>query len=176
MPASILLAYATRSGSTAEVAESIAATLRDGGHEVDLRPARDVRSLDGFEAVVLGAPIYFGQWHKDARRFLSRHRQALTQRPLAIFALGPVTDAEEEMQMAVQQLDENLANFPWLAPVEKRMFVGRLDMAALPFPLSLMNVLPAKWYEELPEGDGRDWDAIRAWAGDLPAKLHLGTE
>ncbi len=87
MAASILVGYATRYGSTQDVAEAVAATLREHGLDVDLAPMSKVRTLAGYRAVVLGAPIYFGRWHKDARRFLSLHQEALTQRPVAIFAI-----------------------------------------------------------------------------------------
>jgi menaquinone-dependent protoporphyrinogen oxidase len=95
MSDSVLVAYATSYGSTLEVAEAVAATLRERGLEVDIQPMRQVRTLAGYSAVVLGAPLYMFRWHKDARRFLSRHRQALTKHPpesirVAIFALGPL--------------------------------------------------------------------------------------
>jgi menaquinone-dependent protoporphyrinogen oxidase len=88
MSTAVLVAYATRYGSTQEVAEAVAATLREGGLEVDLQPMREVGTLTGYSAVVLGAPLYMFRWHKDALRFLSRHRQALAGRPVAVFALG----------------------------------------------------------------------------------------
>jgi menaquinone-dependent protoporphyrinogen oxidase len=90
MSDSTLVAYATSYGSTREVAEAVAATLREHGLEVDIQPMRQVRTLAGYSAVVLGAPLYMFRWHKDARRFLSRNRQALTELPVAIFALGPL--------------------------------------------------------------------------------------
>jgi len=81
MSASILVTYATRYGSTQEVAEAVAATLREGGTELDIQPMRKVRTLERYGVVVLGAPLYIGRWHKDALRFLSRQREALTQMP-----------------------------------------------------------------------------------------------
>jgi menaquinone-dependent protoporphyrinogen oxidase len=82
MSTSVLVAYATRYGSTQEVAEAVAATLRERGLAVDIGPMREVRTLDQYHAVVLGAPLYMFHWHKDALHFLARHREALTQRPV----------------------------------------------------------------------------------------------
>src|SRR5947209_28996 len=90
MSALVLVGYATRYGSTQEVAEAVAATLRACGLAVDLQPMRDVRTLAGYSAVVGGAPLIMFHWHKDARRFLARYRAALMERPVAVFALGPV--------------------------------------------------------------------------------------
>jgi menaquinone-dependent protoporphyrinogen oxidase len=162
MPSSVLVGYATRYGSTQEVAEAIAATLREAGLAVDVRPAREVRTLAEYNAVVLGAPLFMFRWHKDALRFLSRHREALTELPLAIFALGPVHDPhdEEEWQNSRAQLDKELAKFPWLRPPALEVFGGKYDPARLRPPMS--------WFAgKEPASDIRDWAAIRAWAAGL---------
>ena len=82
MSSSVLVGYATQYGSTQEVAEAIAETLRESGLEVDLQPARDVRDLAEYTGVVLGAPLMAGRWHKDAQCLLSRHREALAEMPV----------------------------------------------------------------------------------------------
>jgi menaquinone-dependent protoporphyrinogen oxidase len=171
MSASILVTYATRYGSTQEVAEAVAATLRERGLEVDLQPAKKVRTLDGYRAVVLGAPLYIGRWLKDAQRFLTLHRQALAERPVAIFALGPTRADTQEWQGVRAELDQQLAQFPWLKPVAVELFGGKYDPAKLRFPDSLLAALPASPFHQMPASDVRDWTAIRAWAGDLVAKL-----
>ena len=162
----ILVGYATRYGSTQQVAEAVAATLRENGLEVDIQPMREVRTLAGYSAVVLGAPLFMFRWHKDALRFLSRHRQALTERPVAVFALGPTHDPydEEEWQDSRAQLDKELAKFPWLTPVALEMFGGKYDPAYLRFPI---NLLAGKE----PASDIRDWTTIRAWASNLAVKF-----
>lgn len=166
MSASVLVAYASRYGSTQEVAEAVAATLRERGLEVDLQPMRDVRRLEEYRGVVLGAPIFYARWHKDARRFLSRHREALTQRLVAIFALGPLGIEVKDMQGARATLDRELVTLPWLAPIALEVFVGRYDPAKLRFP---DNLIPA--LRRLPASDMRDWEAIRTWANHLAEKL-----
>jgi menaquinone-dependent protoporphyrinogen oxidase len=166
MLTSVLVAYATRYGSTQEVATAIAATLREQGLTVDLQSARDVREVKPYEAVVLGAPLYMFRWHKDARRFVSRHRQALVERPVAIFALGPVHEPhdEEEWQDSWSQLDRALAKYPWLTPVAREMFGGKYDPDRLGFFIRLFA-------GDEPASDLRDWEAIRTWASDLASKL-----
>jgi menaquinone-dependent protoporphyrinogen oxidase len=166
MSASILVAYATRYGSTQEVAEAVAATLRERGLAVDIQPMRQVRTLDQYRAVVLGAPLYVVHWHKDALHFLARHREALTQRPVAIFALGPLHAEEKEFQEVRGQLDKELAKFPWLTPAAIAIFGGKFDPEKLTFP---HNLLPA--LKNMPASDVRDWTAIRAWANDLAAQF-----
>ncbi len=165
MSDSALVTYATSYGSTQEVAEAIAAVLRDTGLAVDIQPTRKVRTLAGYSVVVLGAPLYKFRWHKDARRFLSRHREALAERPVAIFALGPFTTGDEkEWQGSREQLDKELAEFPWFTPVALEIFGGRFDPAKLRFPYKL-------FMHQIPAIDLRDWTAIRAWSLDLLAKF-----
>lgn len=167
--ASVLVGYATRYGSTQEVAEVVAATLREGGLAVDSRPLRDVRTLEGYAAVVLGAPLFMFRWHKDVLNFLARHRTALAERPVAVFALGPTHEPhdEEEWKLSRSHLDRELANFPWFTPVALTMFGGKFDPAKLSFPL---NRLAGK----APASDIRDWSAIRAWARDLATRIGPG--
>jgi menaquinone-dependent protoporphyrinogen oxidase len=167
MPASILVTYATTYGSTQEVAEAIAATLCEGGLEVDLQPMRRVRALNQYRAVVLGAPLYLFRWHKDARHFVAQHQAALADLPTAVFALGPLPGTDEKgWQDCRAQLDKELGQFPWLKPIAIELFGGRYDPSALRFPYTL---LPAM--KKIPAGDIRDWTKIRAWASALAARL-----
>jgi menaquinone-dependent protoporphyrinogen oxidase len=166
MSASVLVAYATKYGSTQGVAESIAATLREGGLTVDCQPAAKVRALDGYSAVVLGAPLYMFRWHRDALHFLSRHREALGKLPTAVFALGPFHNEEKELRDARAQLDKELLKFPWLTPVAIEVFAGKFDPATLRFPYSLVPAL-----KKMPASDERDWAGIRAWANKVGSGL-----
>jgi menaquinone-dependent protoporphyrinogen oxidase len=166
MSNSILVTFSTIYGSTQEVAERIATTLREQGLEVDLEPIKQVRSIDPYRAVVLGAPLYMFHWHKDALKFLARHRAALAHKPVAIFALGPINNVEKEFQEARTQLDKELAKFEWLTPVTIEIMGGRFEPAKFRFP---HNLIPAM--NKMPASDIRDWTAIRTWASDLPTKF-----
>jgi menaquinone-dependent protoporphyrinogen oxidase len=166
MTASILVGYATRYGSTREVSEAIAEELRKGGLEVEICLARDMRTLEGYRAVVLGAPLFMFRWHADALRFLSRHRKALAERPVALFALGPthVPYDQKEWGDSRTQLDKALAQYPWLKPMALELFGGKFDPKDLRFPLN-------KLAGPEPATDIRDWKAIRDWAANIKPML-----
>ena len=159
---SILLAYATRFGSTQEVAETIASTLSEAGLEVDLQPMREVQSLDRYDAVVLGAAIYNAKWNAEAHQFVSYQQDALTQLPVAIFTLGPLSASEAAKRNSRRQLDGELAKYPRLKPVAVEIFAGKYDPSK-PGLNFFERFLPARDY--------RNWDVIRAWANALPAQL-----
>jgi len=152
----ILVAYASRHGSTREVAEAVAATLRSRGLSTTILPAAEVGHLRGYAGVVLGGALYMGRLHKDARRFLARHHDALEGRALAVFALGPRTLAPDDVADSRSQLMHALASAP--PPASVAVFGGVVRPGELRFPFS-----------RLPASDERDWAAIEAWAGELAA-------
>jgi menaquinone-dependent protoporphyrinogen oxidase len=155
----VLVTYASSHGSTLEVAEAVDAVLREAGVTTALREASRVHGLKDYGAVVLGAPIYMMRWHRDAHRFLRRHERELEQRRLAVFALGPMHEDAAEWTKARSVLNAALAARA-VVPVAVEVFGGRVDPAQLRFPFSRM-----------PEEDIRDWQAITAWAAELPRLL-----
>ncbi len=171
MTSSLLLAYATSYGSTQEVAQSVAETLRNAGFSVDLQPAKQVRSVSGYAGVILGAPLYMFRWHANAKRFLSRHQKALVNLPVAIFALGPFHNKEDELSSAREQLDKELAKYAWLKPAAIQVFPGKFDPARLRFPYSLIPAL-----KNMPPSDERDWPAIQDWALNVGSSLQVSAK
>ncbi len=155
----VLVVYASKHGSTREVAEAVCGSLQAAGVRAHLRPAREVRDLEGYGAVVLGGSIYMGRWHRDAHAFLRRHAKALQERRLAVFALGPTAKGPIDYEGSLGQLRTALGKHE-VSPALVEVFGGRIDPARLPFPLSRM-----------PAEDTRDWDVIAAWAAALPEAL-----
>jgi menaquinone-dependent protoporphyrinogen oxidase len=145
----VLVAYATKHGSSREVAEAIGAAIQARGADVQVIPAAQVRDpLAGWDLVVLGAPLYSGRWHRDAHRFLKRHRGELVRVPVAVYGMGPRDDEPEAWRRVRTQLDRALAKREWLAPAAVTVFGG---------------VDPPK-RRATTRRDLRDWDAIRGWA------------
>jgi len=171
MAGTILVGYATRYGSTREVAEAVAADLRERGETVEVRPLGEVYALDGYGPVVLGAPMYMGRLHGDMLEFLTWHRESLQEHPVAVFALGPLTDEPGEVEGCHAQLEKELAKHAWLHPVSVELFGGKYDPGRLTFAHRLVAMLPGTPLHNRPASDARDWDAARAWATDLAERL-----
>jgi menaquinone-dependent protoporphyrinogen oxidase len=166
MSASVLVTWATRYGSTEEVAHAVADELLRRRFSVQAQPMASVASLDHYDAVVLGFALYMGHIHKDARRFLTAHQNALSQRPVALFTLGPLETGEKHFAAARLELSKELAKFAWLSPVGSEVFGGKFDPEKLGFPFKLIPAL-----RRTPPTDVRDWTAIHAWAGNLASRL-----
>ena len=160
----ILVAYASGSGSTAEVAEAIANVLQDKDAPVDVLPAGDVEDVSPYSAVVLGSSIRLGRWLPPAIRFLEAHQKALEEVPVAYFTtcLTLMTDTEESRRKVLSYLEPVLELAPEVEPVALGLFAGSLDP-------SMQLVVPGG-----PYGDFRDWEAIRAWAEEIRPVLHEG--
>ncbi|MDA3936923.1 MAG: flavodoxin [Actinomycetota bacterium] len=165
--ASVLVAHATKYGSTQEVADAVAARLCERGDETYVRPASDNDSLDGYDAGVVGGALYCFRRIREGRRFLSRHRKALSEMPVAVFGMGPIEDTDEQFVDARKHLDKSLDKNKSLSPVAVTVFGGALDPTRLRFP----DANPAM--KNVPPSDLRDWKAIETWADSLPEALGL---
>jgi menaquinone-dependent protoporphyrinogen oxidase len=157
----ILVAYASKHGSTEEVARAIGRHLRKAGHHVDIRKAAVVTDVDPYDGVIIGGSLYMGRWHADARKFLRRHRAALEGRTLAAFALGPLTNEESKVADSCKQLRNALTHLD-VHPSCVTVFGGVVDPQKLPFPLSRMA-----------HTDARDWPEIEAWAGEVGSRFSV---
>jgi menaquinone-dependent protoporphyrinogen oxidase len=165
----ILIAYASVSGSTAEVAEAVAEVLRKSGAEADVMRARDAKDLKPYRAVILGTALRMEKPLSEAVHFARRHRAALAGRPTACFCLGLTmkADTPENRAKANTLMAPLLRELP--APFSIGYFGGKLDYRKLNPMLRYFFSLDKSG--ELAEGDWRDWDAIRAWAADILPRL-----
>jgi menaquinone-dependent protoporphyrinogen oxidase len=161
----ILVAYASRTGSTGEVAEAIGQVLCEAGAAVDVRSAKEVTDLSPYRAVIVGSAIRVGKWLPEVLRFVERHGEALSRMPVAYFAvcLTLKEDTEENRREVSAYLDPVCEI---VQPVDVGLFAGAMDYSKLPFILRL--VMKAM---KSPKGDFRDWEAIRAWANRVHDRL-----
>jgi menaquinone-dependent protoporphyrinogen oxidase len=160
LAARVLVAFASKLGSNGEIAEAIADTLRGAGHHAAAHPVREVRSLDGWDAVVLGSAIYAAHWQRDARRFVTHHRDALALRLLWLYSSGPLDARLARANLPIS--DHAAAITEGLGALGHRTFGGRLRPDADIDPQVLRTH---------PIGDFRDWDAIRAYAREIATSL-----
>jgi menaquinone-dependent protoporphyrinogen oxidase len=164
----ILVTYATRAGSTFEVAEQVAETLRTTGASVEVRPVPAVHEVNGYDAVVIGSPIRMGQWLPEAVSSVQAQREPLSHIPTAYFLVsGLLRDDTPEMRAKVLAFLDPVRAI--LEPSSIGLFAGKIDF-------SKMDGLDRSIAEAVStsEGDWRNWEAIRHWVQGLqPILAHV---
>ncbi|MFB8754609.1 flavodoxin domain-containing protein [Streptomyces nigra] len=162
MTVKVLVAYGTTNGSTAQIAEAVAAAMRKRGLDAEALPAGSVERVTPYDAVVAGGGLYGGHWHKDARRLLRRHRRELAERPLWLFSSGPLDPSASE---------RDIPPVPYVKRAMDRLdaeghvtFGGRLQEGAKGW-IARMILKNGKG------GDFRDFGQIENWAGTVAESL-----
>ena len=164
----VLVAYATKCGSTAEVSTAITEILCAGGLSAELKRASSVNSIEGYQGVVLGTAIYMGSPLKEATDFIERFGSQMADTPLAIFDVClTMKDATSENQKIALDYLKSISGV--FSPIKTGAFSGRIDLATLP-PLYRMFA-QADNEGILAEGDYRDWKVISTWAEELGVVL-----
>lgn len=160
----VLVTYGSKRGGTAEISQWIGEALRAADVAAEVKPAGEVHSIDGYGAVIVGGALYSGRWHSHTRRFVRRFTKQLRQRPVWMFASGPLDNSTAQsdpgkvfgikaVHKAAERADAR----------EFTVFGGRLEPGARGFPASAMAKKVA--------GDYRDHDRIRAWATGIAVQL-----
>ena len=167
----ILVTYASRSGSTAGVAEAIGKSLADRGAQVDVLPMQEVTDLNAYRAVVAGSAIQGSAWLPEAMQFMRTHRAALNQKPFAAFMVC-ITLSMADADKYRESLRDWLASVRALAqPISEGYFAGALDFKKMPLTFNTLMMRLPVLFGLWKRGDHRDWDAIQAWAESLYSLL-----
>ncbi len=159
----LLVAYASKYGSTQGIAERIAEQLRQLGKQAEVRSMDEVSDPGSYEAFVLGSAIYAGSWLKVATEWVHRNQAVLAQHPVWLFSVGPLGTEVEDTERQPREMAEFQQA---LRPRDERIFFGALDYHKLSFPeRMILKAMRAH------EGDFRDWGAIEAWAANIAQDL-----
>jgi menaquinone-dependent protoporphyrinogen oxidase len=167
METGVLVAYASKYGATAEIAEKIGEVLRQAGLSADVRPADQVHDVSAYQAVILGSAVCIGRWRKQAGNFLKTHDQALTKMPVWLFSSGPTGEGDPVELLKGWRIPGGLEPVAdRIQPRDIAVFHG----AVFPEKLNFIQRWMIKNVKS-PTGDFRDWDAITAWAEGIAAEL-----
>jgi menaquinone-dependent protoporphyrinogen oxidase len=162
----VLIAVASKHGSTREIADAIAEEMQAAGLRVDVQDVTAVANLEGYDAVILGSALYMGGWLPQARAWAARHAERLATLPVWLFSSGPLEDGLPEPAIPPRGLDALMQ----LTHVrEHRIFAGKLDQPRLGFGERVITRLV-----HAPDGDFRDWAAIQGWAREIAGSLAVG--
>ena len=158
----VLIAYATKHGTMAEVAATIAGELRVAGFEVDVQRVEEAADITWYDAVIVGSALYMARWRGEAVDFLRRHREALAQRPIWLFHGGPLTNEPETFE---QHLPDGVRALAARIGVRGNVTVGGRLLPGTP------GLIEGLMLRSGTAGDYVDHAAIRAWAREIAAEL-----
>jgi menaquinone-dependent protoporphyrinogen oxidase len=159
----LLVTYASKYGSTAEIAEVIGKELRKRRYEVDIASVEEVDSLTGYDGFVIGSALYAGGWMKPAADFLRANQNVLATRPVWFFSSGPTGQGDPNELMGGWTFPEDLASIrEVINPRDVILFHGNINPDKLNFAENMI-IKSVK----ATVGDYRDWLVIRTWAGTI---------
>jgi menaquinone-dependent protoporphyrinogen oxidase len=162
-PIRVLVVCASKMGSTAGIADAVAARLREAGLQVDREEAARLKTLEGSDAVVLGSAVYMGRWRPEAASFLRRFEAELARRPTWLFQSGPLDDSAEHTAPSLPRRIASRAG-----RIGCRGFVtfgGRID------PQHAEGFAARRMVDAGLGRDFRDFDRVRAWADGIATEL-----
>jgi menaquinone-dependent protoporphyrinogen oxidase len=170
----VLVAYASKYGSTERIAEFIADRLRVAGLEAHAFPVESVRDVAAYDAVLVGSATYMGHWLRPARDFVERFRDTLAGRPTWLFSSGPLGTSPIDRDGRDLHVTATPTEVPqlaaWVRARGHAVFFGVLDAHRLGLRDRAIRMTPVGG-SPLPEGDFRNWREIDAWASSIAAEL-----
>ena len=167
MSVSALITYATKYGSTKEIAEKIAEIITQAGIQADILPIKQVKNLTEYQAVIMGSAVYIGGWRKEAVKFVNGNQSALSRQLVWIFSSGPTGDGDPVELLKGWRLPKKLqATVDQIKPQDIAVFHGKVMLEEL----SGLHRWMVKKVDS-PVGDYRDWEMISKWAAGIAEQL-----
>lgn len=167
MAGKILVAYASKHGATADIAEKIGQLLSQEDLDADVIPANQVVDVMQYDAFIIGSASYIGQWRKEASKFLGTNEKLMAGRPVWLFSSGPTGEGDAVELMKGWRFPEKLRPVvERIKPRDITVFHGMIDTEKLNFfEKFIIKIVKA------PTGDFRNWDAIASWTKAIAGEL-----
>lgn len=167
MAMKILVAYASKYGATADIAEKIGELLRQEDFQADVTPIKDTGDLTQYDAFIIGSASYMGQWKKEAFGFITKNEKLLSRKPLWIFSSGPTGKGDAIELMKGWRFPEKLRPvIDRIKPRDITVFHGSIDIKKLNlFERLIIRMVKAEY------GDFRDWHTISSWTKMVATEL-----
>ena len=167
MAQKVLVAYGSRYGGTAEIAEEIGKVLKQENLEVDVFSADHVKNPTRYDAFIIGSGVYAGMWRKEAVNFVINNEKVFADKPVWIFSSGPTGEGDVKKLMSGWEYPAKIR--PVVESIKPRditTFHGVVN----PDKLSFFHKLVLKMVKS-PSGDFRNWDTITDWANSIADEL-----
>lgn len=167
----VLVGYASRFGSTRDIAARIADAVR-AGSEVDLRPVDEIDDVEPYDAIVFGSGVYDGSWTAEATALMHRHAAVLARKPLWLFSVGSFGDSHPVVGGLIRKEPREIGELEAaLHPRDYRVFAGVIDLDRWPaWGRLVFKALGGH------AGENRRWPEIDAWAATIAHALRTSAD
>lgn len=161
MQSKILIAYASKAGSTIEIANYLGNILHEKGISADVLPVEKISDISQYQSVILGSAIRVGKILPEAMKFVENNQVELKNKRFGIFIVCMTLsqDTEENRKIVSDYLIPVRA---LVKPDSEGFFAGVMDLNKL----NLLEKMIMKAMKT-PVGDFRKWDQVEAWSGNL---------
>jgi menaquinone-dependent protoporphyrinogen oxidase len=167
MASKVLVAYSSKYGATAEIAEKIGEVLQKEGLSADVLPMKKVKDLADYKDVILGSAMYIGMWRSEGAKFLKKNEATLAKQRVWVFSTGPSGKGDPVELLKGVVVPPNIQSvIQRIQPRETVVFHGYLNEQKMSFL--------EKWVVKRVGGgfgDFRDWDMITKWATKVAAAV-----
>ena len=127
--ARILIAFDTTEGQPQKIAQYMGDAVSRSGHDaqvIDIRRPPSDLSVDGFDAILVGASIHLGKHSRRLVKFVRRHKVGLGAVPTGFFSVSLSAAGKEKQKADADRcLNEFLQQVDW-SPTTKTTFAGGL--------------------------------------------------
>lgn len=171
MADSILITYATRTGSTKGISDFMVKTLSNLGEQVEILPIQAVRDLTAYKAIILGSAIQASKLMPEVIEFVKDNRNELSKKPFAVFLVCvtlAMRNGKKYHSFVSGWLDPIRSD---LNPISEGFFSGVLDIKKIPSRLDRLKFRLSVLFGFWKEGDHRDWSAIQHWTEELKSDI-----
>jgi menaquinone-dependent protoporphyrinogen oxidase len=161
----LLLVYASRHGSTAEVAEYMARAFEWEGFEVDLDDVETLPEVKAaYDAIVLGSAVHNGKVLPEIVHYVNKYHDKLVKKPVFLWVTCiRILEPNGRQHVLGHYIPQSeLSGLPFL---DTGVFAGKLDLdstnwnEAWTLAVRYDGTTPPRDHD----GDYRDWKAIEAW-------------
>jgi menaquinone-dependent protoporphyrinogen oxidase len=170
----ILIAYGTKYGSTSEIAEVIAEEVYRAGYLVEIKWINNIHDIDCYAGIIIGAPIQYDKWMKDAVKFVDVFKEELKHTPVAYFltCLTLIKNSQTSIDKAIKYTNIVFETNKQVIPVDVGAFAGVLNYKPMSFFQSFIAHIFYHFFK-VKEGDYRNWKSIHKWAKQTITEMNI---
>ncbi len=154
-----LIGYVSKTGTTQEIAEKIAAKFMEHEIKVDVLSLENIENTDQYAGIILGSPINAMKLLPELNSFIESNEN-IKKKSVGIFVVSYIFGNGRKIWNNFIQKDINRVKSQ-LAPKTIAVFGGRLDKKMPGFVNFLFGLS-----KDLPL-DNKNWNHIDEWANEL---------